>query len=214
MAIPVLIIGRSGAGKTTAMRNCIGNSRWNLIKVLSKPLPFPGSIPCCTTDDYKKICASLAGSDAKSIVIDDAGYLLTNKFMKEHSSNGKGSAIFDLYNDIGDSFWNLIMFIMEQLPEDKIVYVIMHEDKNEHGDIAPKTIGRMLDEKVCVEGMFTIVLRAVSEMGKYYFITQCDQGAVSKSPIGMFEDLKIDNDLDYVDKQIRKYYSLEGDIKK
>ena len=105
----------------------------------------------------------------------------------------------------------MIEFI-KKLPADKIVYIIMHEDINDFGDIKPKTIGKMLDEKICLEGMFTIVLRCVQENGKHLFITQADGGAVSKSPMGMFESLEIDNDLALVDKTIREYYAESNAI--
>ena len=113
-----------------------------------------------------------------------------------------------MYNDNGDYFWNLIQFITAKVPEDKIVYLMMHEDKDEQGEVKPKTIGKLLDEKVCIEGMFTIVLRCIEEGGKHLFVTQAAQGAVSKSPIDMFDDLTIDNDLSYVDHKIREYYGL------
>lgn len=208
MAVPVLIIGKSGSGKSTSLRNCAGNDNWNLVRVLNKPLPFRGKINGWLTDDYQTVMKCLAGSKAKSIVIDDAGYLITNMFMKGHASQGAGNAIFTFYNKIGDNFWALIDFIT-RLPEEKIVYVIMHEDANENGDIRPKTIGKILDEKVNVEGMFTIVLRCKEESGKHMFITQAADGAVSKSPMGMFDDLTIDNDLKMVDDKIREYYGIE-----
>lgn len=208
MAVPVLIIGKSGSGKSTSMRNC-QNDHWNLIKVIEKPLPFKGKIPSVCTDDYQKVMKCLAASKAESIVVDDAGYLLTNMFMRGHSSKGKGNDIFAFYNDIGDYFWNLVQFIMK-LPDNKIVYIMMHEDINDYGDIKPKTIGKMLDEKVCLEGMFTIVLRCITEGNKHLFVTQSANGAVSKSPMGMFESLTIDNDLAEVDKAIRAYYEIEG----
>ena len=211
MAIPVLIIGKSGSGKSTSLRNCTNNPDWNMVNVLNKPLPFKGKIPSIVTDEYNTVMKSLAGSKAKSIVVDDAGYLITNYFMKNHSSKGAGNAIFSMYNTLADNFWNLVEFI-KKLPEDKIVYIIMHEDINEFGDIKPKTIGKMLDEKICLEGMFTIVLRCVQENGKHLFITQADGGAVSKSPIGMFETLEIDNDLALVDKTIREYYAESNAI--
>lgn len=207
MAIPVLIIGKSGSGKSTSMRNCTNNDEWNMVNVLNKPLPFKGKIPSVVTDDYKKVMQSIAGSKAKSIVIDDAGYLITNYFMRNHSSKGAGNAIFSMYNTLADNFWNLIEFI-KKLPDEKIVYIIMHEDTNDFGDIKPKTIGKMLDEKICLEGMFTIVLRCVRENGKHLFITQADGGAVSKSPMGMFDELEIENDLLLVDNAIRDYYGL------
>lgn len=207
MATPVLIIGKSGSGKSTSMRNCQNND-FNLIRVLNKPLPFKGKVNGWFSDDYKQIMKLLIASKADSIVIDDAGYLITNHFMRGHSSAGKGNGVFSLYNDIGDYFWNLIQFIVTKVPENKIVYIIMHEEKDEAGEVKPKTIGKLLDEKVCIEGMFTIVLRCIEEGGKHLFVTQASQGAVSKSPIGMFEDLTIDNDLLLVDKKIREYYGL------
>ena len=151
----------------------------------------------------------LAASKAQSIVIDDAGYLITNQFMREHSSTGKGNAVFELYNSLGDYFWNLMQFITNKLPDNKIVYVIMHEDKDEQGDIKPKTIGKLLDEKVNIAGMFTIVLRCIEEGGKHFFVTQAANGAVSKSPEDMFDDLTIPNDLSLVDRKIREYYEME-----
>ena len=179
-----------------------------MINVLNKPLPFKGKIPQVVTDDYSVVMNTLAKSKAKSVVIDDAGYLITNYFMRNHSTKGAGNAIFTMYNTLADNFWNLIEFI-KTLPEDKIVYIIMHEDVNEFGDIKPKSIGKMLDEKICLEGMFTIVLRCIQENGKHLFVTQSDGGAVSKSPMGMFESLEIDNDLLMVDKAIRDYYKEE-----
>lgn len=207
MATPVLIIGKSGSGKSTSMRNCQNND-FNLIRVLNKPLPFKGKVNGWFSDDYQQIMKLLIASKADSIVIDDAGYLITNHFMRGHSSAGKGNGVFSLYNDIGDYFWNLIQFIVTKVPKNKIVYIIMHEEKDEAGEVKPKTIGKLLDEKVCIEGMFTIVLRCIEEGGKHLFVTQASQGAVSKSPIGMFEDLTIDNDLLLVDKKIREYYGL------
>ena len=208
MAIPVLIIGKSGGGKSTSLRNCVDNENWNLINVLGKPLPFKGKIPSVATDDYTQVMKCLAGSTAHSIVIDDAGYLITNYFMKNHSSKGAGNAVFSMYNTLADNFWNLIEFV-KKLPEDKIVYIIMHEDIDDFGNVKPKTIGKLLDEKLIVEGMFTIVLRCVYESGKHLFVTQAIDGSVSKSPMGMFEELQIDNDLLYVDNKIREYYGLD-----
>lgn len=207
MGVPVLIIGKSGSGKSASMRNCIDDPSWNLINVLGKPLPFRGKIPQCSTDDYNKVMASLASSKAGSIVIDDAGYLITNMFMRGHSNTGTGNAVFSFYNFVADQFWNLISYV-RTLPEDKIIYFMMHEDKNDFGDVKPKTIGKILDEKVCVEGMFTIVLRSVKEADGYYFVTQAYEGAVSKSPMGMFPELKIENDLKAVDDVIREYWNI------
>ena len=208
MGLPVLIIGKSGSGKSTALRNCVNDSNWNLINVLGKPLPFKGKVPQVVTDDYEQVKRCLTSSMAKSLVVDDAGYLITNYFMRNHSSKGQGNAIFSMYNTLADNFWKLVEYI-KHLPEDKIVYIIMHEDTDDFGNVKPKTIGKLLDEKICLEGMFTIVLRCIQENGKHLFVTQAEGGAVSKSPMGMFEELEINNDLLYVDNKIREYYGLE-----
>lgn len=210
MGIPVLIIGKSGTGKTSSLRNCVNSSRFGLIKAINKPLPFRGTIPPMQTDDYSKILAILSKSKAPSMIIDDAGYLITNYFMRNHSKHAGGNAVFGLYNTLADNYWNMVQLIIEQLPENRIVYIIMHEDTNDFGEVKPKTIGKLLDEKICLEGMFTIVLRCVIENGnEHRFITQYSEGAVSKSPMGMFDDLSIDNDLLYVDNTIRAYYNIE-----
>lgn len=129
--------------------------------------------------------------------------------MDGHSTTGKGNAVFGLYNQMADDFYRLIRCIADEAPENRIVYVIMHEETNEFGDIKPKTIGKMLDEKVCLEGMFTIVLRAVKGE-RYAFVTQTRDGAVSKSPDDMFPEIEIDNDLLTVDSTIREYYKIEN----
>ena len=210
MAIPVLLIGKSGSGKSASLRNCVDNNDFAVVNVIDKPFPFKGHIQSLSTDDYQMVMKSLIGAKAKSIVIDDAGYLITNMFMKGHSNAGAGNAVFSFYNKIGDHFWNLIQFIKESVPKDRIVYVVMHEDIDEFGNIRPKTIGKLLDEKVCVEGMFTVVLRCSSENGKHVFYTQASENDVAKTPIGMFSADTIDNDLLIVDKAIREYYELES----
>lgn len=208
MGVPVLVIGKSGAGKSTAMRNCAGNDDWNLIRVLDKPLPFKGKINGWPTDDYVQVMKCLIASKAHNIVVDDAGYLITNAFMRGHSNVGVGNAQFQFYNQMADNFWNLIIFIINKVQPDKIVYVIMHENQDDFGNIRPKTIGKLLDDKVTIEGMFTIVLRAVKDSQGYAFITQAEDMAVSKSPIGMFESERIDNDFMLVEKAIREYYDI------
>lgn len=209
MAIPVLIIGKSGSGKSASLRTCIGNNNFNVINVLNKPFPFKGTLNVGSTDKYDQVYKWLEIFPGDSIVIDDAGYLITNMFMSGHANAGAGNAVFSFYNKIADSFWNLIEFIKNSMPPYKIVYIIMHEDVDDFGNIKPKTIGKLLDEKVCVEGMFTIVIRCKAENGKHYFFTQTTDNDIAKTPIDMFKDVKIDNDLLLVDQAIREYYELE-----
>lgn len=208
MALPVLIIGRSSSGKSTSMRT-FAKDEIALINVAKKSLPFKGKFDSqMDTDNYETIKKGLLQTQKKSIVIDDAGYLITNFFMKNHSLNKQGGAVYALYNQLADDFWNLIEWCKTRLPEDKIVYFIMHEDKNEFGESRPKTIGKLLDDKVCIEGLFTIVLHAISEGGEYKFRTQTDGSDVAKSPIDMFDSEEIPNDLKMVDQKIREFYEL------
>lgn len=151
MGIGVLIIGKSGSGKSTSLRN-FKSDEVGIINVISKPLPFKNvnGLKTVDTDNYADVKKVIEGSKTPSIVIDDAGYLITNQFMRKHSNAGGGNAVFSLYNDIADSFWNLTEQI-KKLPNNKIVYILMHEDKNDFGDIKPKTIGKLIDDKVCLE---------------------------------------------------------------
>ena len=210
MCIPVLITGKSGSGKSTAMRNLDPN-RVALINVLGKPLPFKGKIPQLISDDYDKITKKIYGIGSQQerdiVVIDDAGYLLTNMFMRNHANTGAGNGVFSLYNSIGDHFWSLIETI-RAVPGNARVYINMHEDTTDFGEIKPKTIGKMLDEKVCLEGMFAICLRCVLSDGKHVFRTQSDGRDIAKTPMGMFDTLEIDNDLALVDKAICDYYEI------
>lgn len=209
MGIPVLVLGRSGTGKTTALRN-FKNGEIGHINVLGKTLPFKADFKSFVTDDYTEIKKALMSSKVDTVIIDDAGYLITNQFMRGHGSGLKGNAVFELYNDIADNFWDLIRFVQVQLPEEKVVYFLMHEDKNEMGDVKPKTIGKMLDDKVCVEGLFTIVLRTMKKDGKYVIRTTSDGYDVTKAPIDMFEGEEIENDLKKINEIIFEYYNLKG----
>lgn len=207
MGVPILIIGKSGSGKSASLRNF---PEAGVINVLGKPFPFRGKVNSVVSRDYAYIKAALMKSNAKSMVIDDAGYLITDQFMTNHANAGGGNAVFSLYNDIGDQFYQLVQFVIQKLPADKLVYFIMHEDKNEAGDIKPKTIGKLLDEKVCVEGMFTVVLRCTVSGERHVFLTQSNGYDIQKTPMGMFENMEIDNDLKTVDETVREYWNLGG----
>lgn len=208
MAKGCLILGASGTGKSSSMRN-FKDEELAVINVVGKELPFRSELSSVIhTADYNIIKQKILGTQKKSIVIDDAGYLITNQFMSNHNKIGGGSAVFQLYNDMADQFWMLIDFIKSKLPDDKIVYIMMHEDYDERGGVKPKTIGKLLDEKVCIEGLFTIVLRSCINDGKYQFCTHNKGGDAVKSPIGMFEEDYIYNDLKMIDDTIRNYYNM------
>lgn len=211
MALGVLIIGKSGSGKSTSLRN-FKKGEVGIISATNKPLPFRSDLDRTFSTDIRQICNLLVNPNikAKSIVIDDAGYLITDKFMKGHAVTGKGNAVFELYNDLADSFYTLIRTI-DDAPADKIVYMVMHEDKNDFGDVTVKTIGRLLSEKVDIPGLFTICLRCVvKDDGSHVFLTQSSSFDVAKSPMGMFDSKEIPNDLKAVDDAIREYYGMNS----
>ncbi len=200
--IPVLIIGESGSGKSTSMRNFKENEI-GVVNVLGKPLPFRNSLKSVTTDDYEMIKQIIEKAKTPAVVIDDSNYLITNEFMRTSKDSG-----YQKYNDMGNHFWDLINYV-KSLEGDKIVYFFMHSETTDDGRIIPKTIGKMLNEKVCIEGMFTIVLRAMYDNGKYVFKTKTNGYDVCKTPLDMFSEEFIDNDLKLVDNTIREYYQME-----
>ena len=209
MGEAILIYGKSGSGKSRSLIN-FGEEEIYLVNVLNKRLPFAKKFKFVTTsDDYATIKTGLKRMPMKVAVIDDAGYLLTNPFMRGHAMPKKGSSSFDLYNDIADDFWKLLTFIKTELPEDVLVYIMMHEETNDFGETNLKTIGKLLNQKVCIEGMATVCLRCMTQGTTHSFRTQSDGLDISKSPEGMFEGLTIENDLKAVDTAIRAYYGME-----
>lgn len=204
MGLPVLILGESGTGKSASLRK-FPSDKVAVINVAGKPLPFKNKIQSETTDDYMKIeghIKTLVKQDCKSIVVDDAQYLMANEFMRRATERG-----FDKFTDIAKNFWSLVNMVKE-LPSDVIVYFLSHIERDQNGNEKIKTIGKLLDEKITVEGMFTIVLKTNVTDGVYSFLTQNNGHDTVKSPIGMFPSYAIDNDLHYVDEKIRNYYEM------
>lgn len=201
MGIPVLILGESGSGKSASLRN-FKPGEIGLINVNGKPLPFKNDLKSVNTDSYVKIEKILKESKVKTIVIDDSQYLMANEFMRTAKVTG-----FQKFTDIGLNFWNLVKTV-SALPDDKIVYFLHHIETTDTGRQKIKTIGKLLDEKITLEGMFTIVLKTSVHDGQYRFSTQNNGFDTVKTPIGMFESEEIDNDLKAVDEAIRNYYKI------
>lgn len=207
MGIPVMILGESGSGKSSSMRNFTPNEI-GIINVGKKPLPFRSQIKPFNSDDYSKIVGVMQKAKAKSIVIDDCQYLMANEFMRNAKVTG-----FQKFTDIALNFWSLVQIVIDQLPDDVIVYFLGHIERDANGNEKFKTIGKMLDEKITIEGLFTIVLKTVVSDGKYQFSTQTNGMDTVKSPLGMFTEPLIENDLKMVDETIRDYYNIKGDKK-
>lgn len=209
MGIPVIIYGKSGTGKSRSLKNFKEDELF-LVNVIGKPLPFKGTFKySIATDDLKTIMAGLskmADHNVKVAVVDDFGYIMTNLFMRSHGSGDQ----FKLYNTIGDNIWTLINFIQSPaVAPDAVVYLIMHEDVAEDGTNKLRTIGKLLDQKVCLEGMCTVVLHATIKGERYVFETQNNGANIAKSPEDMFEGNEIPNDLKAVDDAVRAYWGFK-----
>ena len=213
MGIAVIVYGKSGTGKSRSLKN-FGSDEIFLANIQGKPLPFKGKfehvyVPKINTDGkgtsaVDNIIYCLKQMPCKTAVIDDAGYLMTQEFMAKHKTKA-GSAQFDLYNDIADLYWKLINTVTRDLPEDVIVYILMHEVTSDYGETKLRTIGNLLDSKVCIEGMASICIRCMTDGKKHWFATQNGGFDISKSPEDMLP-AEMENDLKAVDIAIRKYY--------
>ncbi|RUT65397.1 ATP-binding protein [Morganella morganii] len=217
MGTATLIIGESGTGKSASMRN-LNPADTLLIQMVGKPLPFRSaawkqwdhrepktSVFVC--DKWQMIINAINKASTygkKIIVIDDFQYLMANEFMRRSEEKS-----FDKFTEIGAHTWNVINAAISSAPGDVRVYFLAHTEETQLGKVKMKTIGRMLDEKITVEGMFTIVLRTLVKDGRYLFSTQNSGYDTVKSPMGMFETAEIDNDMDMVDSAICEYYGIE-----
>ena len=213
MSIATMILGETGTGKSTSMR-FMNPADTLLIQAVKKPLPFKsqgwkrfnpetektGNI--FFTDNPDGIMSLMKKTKRKIIVIDDFQYIMANEFMRRSAEKG-----FDKFTEIALHAWQIIRLASE-LPDDVKVYILSHTDTRDDGTIKAKTIGKLLDEKITLEGLFTIVLRTAKIDGQYYFRTKNSGNDTVKSPIGLFESDNIDNDLNFVDQSISEYFEI------
>ena len=206
MATSVLILGQSGTGKSYSMKN-FNEDEICLISVQKPLLPFRKKFTeTVVTDKYSDIISTMKSTNKKVIVIDDTQYLMCNEFMRRATEKG-----FDKFTEIAQNFWSLVVQEVNNLPAETIVYLLCHTATDENGVEKMKTIGKLVDEKITPEGLFTIVLKTTVSDGNYAFVTQNNGKDTVKSPEGMFSTYAINNDLKYVDEKIRNYYEL-GDL--
>lgn len=210
MSIGTLILGESGSGKSTSLRN-LDPAQTLLIQAIKKPLPFRskdwkpvkdgGNI--VVSDQSAAIINAMRKTHRSLIVIDDWQYVLANEYMRRTDERG-----YDKFTDIGRHAWDILSAATD-LDAGKRVYILAHTQTDEHGNRRIKTIGKMLDEKITPEGMFSIVLNTVVQNGNYLFATRNNGANTTKSPLGLFDDDLIDNDLAAVDAAIFHYYGLQ-----
>lgn len=212
MSNATLIIGQSGTGKSTSLRNLDYKCTF-ILNVLDKPLPFRGykahynseNKNYYATDDWAKLCEYIRAIDErrpeiKTLVIDDFQYLLANEFMRRALEKG-----FDKFSDIAQHAW-MVIKTLTSTRSDLYCFVLSHSDSDGLGKVKCKTIGKMLDDKITLEGMFTIVLHSLLVDDKYMFLTQNDGTHLAKSPLDMFDDKYIDNDLQIVMDKMKLYF--------
>ena len=200
MGIPVLIIGQSGTGKSTSIRNL---KDAGIINVYGKPLPFKNNMKTVNIDSCDKIVSLLKKAEADVIVIDDFQYLLVTQFMNRAMEKG-----YDKFTEMAKSYYQVID-VVRTLPPEKRVYFLSHSEQDNFGNTKVKTIGKLLDEKVTIEGLFTVVLKSVVADDKYCFQTRNSGADTVKSPMDMFSEDLIPNDLVEVDKAICDYYGIK-----
>lgn len=220
MSNSILLLGESGSGKSSSLRN-LNPEETFVINVIGKPLPFRGAkskyVPLSpdgltgnyyATDDTTTIkrvinLVNNKRTDIKNLIIDDFGYTVTNSFMRKANQRG-----YDRFVEIAKDMFD-ILDIVSNLREDLFCSVMMHTENDSQGRSKPRTVGRMIDQYICIEGKFTTVLHALISDGGYYFLTNNDNQHMAKSPLGLFETQLIDNDLQLVRDKMHEYFNEE-----
>lgn len=201
MAVKVLIVGESGAGKSASLRN-FNENEIAIFNVSEKPLPFKKKLPVCKTSDMKFIRDELKRNVRNCYCVDDAGLAMTFYLFGKVSEAG-----YSKFTQVAKDFYDMVQAV-DSCSDDTIVYFTMHTDRSEDGaKIKAKTAGKMIDSQLTLESLFTIVLYCVTDGKRHYFVTQSDGATTAKSPMEMFP-LEMDNDLKAVDTAIREYYGL------
>lgn len=201
MGILVMVLGKSGAGKSTSLRS-FEPDEVGIFNVAGKPLPFRKRLPKADRCGYATIAKSLKANKLRAYVIDDSTYLMQFANFARSKETGYGK-----FTEMAYDFEQMLEAAMAT-DDDTVVYLLHHPDTDERGNVKPKTIGRMLDEKLCVEGLFPIVIGCEVQDGEHVFTVENDGFGVTKAPMGMFEAPTMDNDLKAVDAAIREYYGL------
>lgn len=223
MSITTFVLGESGTGKSTSLRNLNPESSF-LIQIRQKPLPFKsknwrqierqdndswsdGNI--FVSDNPAKIVRVLRKlpDHVKTIIIDDFQYLMSNEFMRSVTDELQSNAVFHKYNCLAKNAYEVID-TATNCPHDKRIYIMAHTQTDEFGRTSIKTIGKLLDEKIVLEGMVTIVLRTQVINGNYLFSTHNNGHDKVKTPVDMFNEDLIENDLNAVDTAICEYYDI------
>lgn len=220
MANKILILGESGTGKSTSVRNLDPKETY-IIQVVKKDLPFRGWKKNYTKDEFNENreiikegnlalsstsdniigylkAISIKREYIKTVIIDDFQYVMSYEFMRRAYEKG-----YDKFTEIGKHAFDVLESI-ESLRDDLTVIFLSHIESDQFGKEKMKTIGKMLDNSITPEGLFTIVLKTVCSDGDYFFETQNNGSNTLKSPMEMLE-LKEPNDLKIILEKIELY---------
>lgn len=201
MGMPVLILGASGSGKSASLRN-FKPEEVGIFNVAGKPLPFRNKLPVFNRATYPQITKSLKQNSLRCYVIEDSQYLMAFNLLARAKEVG-----YQKFTDCALYFYNLIQTVINDTTNDTIVYFLHHTERAEDGHIKAKTSGKMLDNQLTLEGLFSVVLLCETDGKRHWFTTQSDGFTTAKSPMDMFQ-AEIDNDLKSVDSIIREYYEF------
>lgn len=221
------IVGASGTGKSTSLRN-LDPKETLIISISGKPLPFKGWRKNYTplrkegdqwmgnyyvTADYREVLKVLKFINTKlthfkQVIIDDFQYLMAYEFVDRATEKG-----FDKFSELAQHAMMILRFA-EEMRDDCYMIITMHQE-NKGSDFDPKigikTLGRLLEEKITLEGMFTlllftkVIIDETTGVVDYQFVTNNNGECLAKTPMGMFDELYIPNDMQQVLEVVRSY---------
>ena len=217
MSIPIIIMGDSGTGKSASTRT-FQPGEVEVLNVMGKIMPYFDPKP--DTVDVPELCAKHGNAlkvdivkswlaqhhEHRAVVVDDAGYLITEMFMRWTVGDEKMADQFGVYKEIASRMWLLFQRVIEDQDVDRIVYFVFHEETDQYGKVDLKTVGKLLNEKIVIRGLVTCTLQSAKVGDRYGFHT--NNGNPARSPMGLFDEAFIDNDLRAVDARIREAYGF------
>ena len=217
MSIPVIIMGDSGTGKTTSVRN-FAEGEVEVVNVMGKMMPFfepkvhQVNVPQIAASHNNALKVDIVRSwlakhhEHRAVVVDDAGYLITEMFMRWTVGDEKMGDQYGVYKEIASRMWQLFQRVIEDGDVERIVYFVFHQETDNFGNVDLLTVGKLLNEKIKIRGLVTMTLQSAKEGDRYVFHT--NNGNPAKSPMGLFDEEVIDNDLKFVDSRVREAYGF------
>lgn len=199
MARLVLVLAQSGTGKSSSMRN-LKNGEANVILCSGKELPFKNDLATKVPHNYQDVIDAINGAPAPIVVVDDANYLMSFEEMARVSESG-----YAKFTQMANNMFRVFKAVLDK-DSDQTFYVMAHAENREDGLLRFKTSGKMLSDKIVLEGLTNIVLTTEIVDGQFIFRTKTD-GTGVKAPLGMFPTDTMDNDLKLVDKAVREFYA-------